>query len=155
MSWVVARQVWQSSCLTFLYVCVISELSSLPWLLQHTEALIKTCHFHLCFFIFLWWRRCWFLFPLSDTGPKAQVVVEWSPRVPVYLREHRESCQTSRSAPLCLLLPPTDPRTAAGQTLSGKPPAAQESAPSLLRKQCHRHLIRSDTKSDLFFTTVL
>ena len=65
----------------------------------------------------------------------------WSPQVPVYLRGHRESCQTSRSAPLCRPLPPTDPRTAAGQTLSGKPPAAPGLAPTLLCEQCEEDLL--------------
>lgn len=66
---------------------------------------------------------------------EGQVVVGSFQQAPVYLRGHKESCQTFRSAPLCQPLPLTDPTTAAGRTLSGKPPAAPGPAPSLLLEQ--------------------
>lgn len=75
---------------------------------------------------------------------KCLVVVEWPPQVPVYQREHKGSCQTSHIVPFYLPMPHADPRTTAGQTLSGKSPTAQEPAPSLLVKRCNRHGLRTD-----------
>lgn len=65
---------------------------------------------------------------------EGQDVVGRPPPVPVCPTGHKESCQTCRSAPAGQLLPLTDPRTAAGRTLSGKPPAARELPSSLLCK---------------------